>query len=119
MGAWPGPMRTSRTSKPRADTGWVMRFWTVIAALAPAGSLLFADPCQAQTAANIPLQIATPDRVETPVGTLEFRDGIPSADRAAKLYDQLDLSRGVESFLTGFSRCRCTPSARGSAMPAS
>jgi hypothetical protein len=32
-----------------------------------------------------------------------FRDGIPSAGAAAKLYDYLDLTHGVEVFLNGFS----------------
>ena len=38
-----------------------------------------------------------------PIGALDFRDGIPSAGAAAKLYDYLDLTHGVEVFLNGFS----------------
>jgi hypothetical protein len=34
---------------------------------------------------------------------LQFRDGIPTAETAEKLYDYLDLTRGVETFLNGFS----------------
>lgn len=49
-----------------------------------------------------PQSIQTPDTVETSLGTLTFRDGAPSAETAAKLYDQLDLSRGVEAFLNSF-----------------
>jgi hypothetical protein len=30
---------------------------------------------------------------------LEFRDGVPSAETVAKVYDQLDFSRGVEAVL--------------------
>jgi hypothetical protein len=56
-----------------------------------------------QTFAPNPPQISTPDRVETRLGTLEYRDGIPNAETAAKLYDNLDLIRGVETFLNGFS----------------
>ena len=50
-----------------------------------------------------PPQITTPEHVNSPIGTLDFRDGIPSAGTAAKLYDYLDLTRGVEAFLNGFS----------------
>ncbi len=48
-------------------------------------------------------QITTLDKVETPLGPLDFHDGVPSAATAAKLYDYLDLTRGVEAFLNGFS----------------
>jgi hypothetical protein len=57
----------------------------------------------AQSQAQVPPQITTPDRVESRLGTLEFRDGVPSAETAGKVYDYLDFSRGVESFLNGFS----------------
>ena len=49
-----------------------------------------------------PQSIQTPDTVETRLGTLSFRDGAPSADTAAKVYDHLDFSRGVEAFLGSF-----------------
>jgi hypothetical protein len=49
-----------------------------------------------------PPSIQTPDSVETRLGTLSFRDGAPSAETAAKVYDNLDFSRGVEAFLNSF-----------------
>ena len=49
----------------------------------------------------IPEYIMTPDKVETRIGTLEFFDGIPTKETAAKLYDNLDFLRGVETFLNG------------------
>ena len=49
----------------------------------------------------IPPSLTTPDSVETSIGTLKFRDGIPDAATAAKIYDQLDLQRGVDAFLNG------------------
>jgi hypothetical protein len=48
--------------------------------------------------------IHTPDEVEARLGTLEFKDGAPAPKRADLLYDQLDLSRGVEAFLGSFER---------------
>jgi hypothetical protein len=48
---------------------------------------------------KIPEKIMTPDRVETRIGTLNFTDGIPTAETAQKVYDNLDFLRGVEVFL--------------------
>jgi hypothetical protein len=59
--------------------------------------------CFAQNYAPNPPQITTPEHIESPVGALDFRDGVPSAETATKLYDYLDLTRGVEAFLNGFS----------------
>ena len=53
------------------------------------------------TATPIPPSITTPDSVETTLGTLHFEDGIPSPETAQKVYDQIDLQRGVEAFLNG------------------
>ena len=47
----------------------------------------------------IPSKLMTPDRVKTSIGTLEFFDGLPSPATSDKLYDFLDLSRGVDVFL--------------------
>lgn len=50
---------------------------------------------------KIPEKIMTPDKVETSIGTLEFFDGMPLPDTVDKLYDNLLLMRGVETFLNG------------------
>jgi hypothetical protein len=47
----------------------------------------------------IPPSITTPDSVETPFGTLKFRDGFPDDATTQKVYDNLDYLRGVEAFL--------------------
>jgi hypothetical protein len=54
------------------------------------------------TTTDVPTSITTPDTVQTSIGTLEFRDGAPSADTAARLYDNLDFMRGVEAFLSTY-----------------
>jgi hypothetical protein len=41
----------------------------------------------AQSAA-IPPPLITPDKLESPIGTLELPDGAPSMETAAKIYDQ-------------------------------
>ena len=48
---------------------------------------------------DIPVQLLTPERVETRLGTLEFSDGFPTAATAELLYDHLDFLRGVEAYL--------------------
>ena len=48
---------------------------------------------------KIPDKIMTPDKVETRIGTLNFVDGVPTAETTQKVYDHLDFLRGVEVFL--------------------
>ena len=43
--------------------------------------------------------VATPDRVESRLGTLEFDDGAPSDETVALVYDNLDFQHGVQAFL--------------------
>lgn len=43
--------------------------------------------------------ISMPDRVETPIGELKFFDGVPTDATIDKIYDNLDLMRGVQVFL--------------------
>ncbi|MFZ2088763.1 MAG: DUF1254 domain-containing protein, partial [Desulfobaccales bacterium] len=50
---------------------------------------------------EIPANIMTPDKVETPIGTLKFFDGFPTKETTKKVYDHLDFTRGVEVFLNG------------------
>ena len=56
---------------------------------------------RAETYPPIPPSLITPDQVETSIGTLKFRDGVPDQATADKLYDQLDLQRGVSAYLNG------------------
>ena len=72
-----------------------------IALTASSSGLLQAESPQSSPYAPIPPSITTPDSVDTSLGTLTYRDGIPSVETAQKLYDQLDLQRGVEAFLNG------------------
>jgi hypothetical protein len=56
----------------------------------------------AQTAPAIPSILVTPDTVDTRIGKLEFKDGAPSAETAAKVYDTLDFTRGLDAFLNSY-----------------
>lgn len=48
---------------------------------------------------EVPEGIATPDKLETSIGTLTSVDGVPDAETTQKVYDHLDLNRATEAFL--------------------
>jgi hypothetical protein len=54
----------------------------------------------AQATAEIPPILITPDKLESRIGTLEFKDGAPSAETVQKVYDTLDFTRGLDAFST-------------------
>jgi len=56
----------------------------------------------AQTAPAVPPILLTPDKVETHIGTLEFKDGAPSVATADKIFDTLDFTRGLDAFLNSY-----------------
>ena len=71
---------------------------------------LLAVPCGAahaqrgdapKYAAKVPPAVKTPDTVRTRIGTLKFSDGMPDEKTVRLVYDQLDFSRGVETFMAG------------------
>lgn len=49
--------------------------------------------------AQTPPSLVTPDKVETKLGTLTFRDGVPSGDSARKIYDQVDATFAYRVFM--------------------
>ena len=56
----------------------------------------------AQTTAAIPQGISTPDKLQTRLGSLEFKDGAPSKATVEKVYDNLDFMHASEVFLNAF-----------------
>ena len=56
----------------------------------------------AQPAPAISPAISTPDKVESRLGTLEFKDGAPNAATVAKIYDNLDFTHAFEAFVNTF-----------------
>jgi len=54
---------------------------------------------QFKMSTRIPHQITTPDKVNTPIGTLEFFDGVPIGDTAEMVYDYVDRARAVQVFI--------------------
>ena len=56
----------------------------------------------AQTIAEVPSGITTPDKLQTRLGPLEFKDGAPSKETIEKVYDNLDFMHASEAFLNAF-----------------
>jgi hypothetical protein len=56
----------------------------------------------AQTPPAISPAISTPDKVESRLGTLEFKDGAPSPATVSKIYDNLDFTHAFEAFVNTF-----------------
>jgi hypothetical protein len=57
-----------------------------------------ADP-QLKFSTPMPPGVASPDKVETRLGTLNFFDGFPDKASAEKLFDNLDFQRAVQAYL--------------------
>lgn len=53
----------------------------------------------AQTSPVIPAAISTPDQVNSRIGRLEFRDGMPSAATVARVYEQIDFTHAYNAFV--------------------
>jgi hypothetical protein len=69
---------------------------TVAAMLAIIGTAM---PASAQ----VPPEITTPDRVESRLGPLTFKDGIPDDATAQKLFDEIDYVHAVDAFINGYT----------------
>jgi hypothetical protein len=63
------------------------------------GTLFIAPAFAQQGTTAIPPQLTTPDSVETRLGTLDFKDGAPSAATLAKVYDNLDFTHAFRAFV--------------------
>jgi hypothetical protein len=57
----------------------------------------------AQEGAGIPPSLVTPDKVETRIGTLDFKDGTPSKQTVDRVYDQIDFTHAYEAFVNTMS----------------
>ncbi|MDI7862663.1 DUF1254 domain-containing protein [Rhizobiaceae bacterium n13] len=61
-------------------------------------------PCiaVAQVAQETVRSLGAPERIETSIGTLEFKDGAPSAETAQTVYDTLDFTRALNVYNNSF-----------------
>jgi hypothetical protein len=62
------------------------------------------SPCvaTAQSAAAISPALGTPDKVESSLGTLDFKDGAPDAATMTKIYDNLDFTHAFDAFVNTY-----------------
>ena len=61
---------------------------------------VWATPPKMKMTTDIPAGIAIADKLDTGLGTLNFFDGVPDAQTAQKVYDNLDLQQAVQAYLS-------------------
>jgi len=67
-----------------------------------AASALSSGAAVAQVAPETVRSLGAPDAVQTRIGTLEFKDGAPTAETAKKVYDALDFTRALNVYNNSF-----------------
>lgn len=72
---------------------------TVALLLISLASTVWAAPPKMKMTTDIPAGIATPDKLETRLGTLTSFDGVPDAATTQKVYDNLDFQRATHAYL--------------------
>lgn len=72
---------------------------TLLAAAMPAETVA-QDPPKMKMTTEVPPGISTPDVLETGLGTLTSFDGVPDAKTTQLVYDNLDLQRATQAFLS-------------------
>jgi len=72
----------------------------ILCSLAIAATVVALPPdVDAQVSQRTLNTISTPDKVETRIGRLDFKDGMPSKDTLAKVYDNLDYTHAFNAFV--------------------
>ena len=84
-----------------------------LAVLAVCAALALPSVPWAQTPPGIPPAITTPDKVETRIGPLEFKDGAPSKATLEKVYDNLDFTHAFEAFVNTFQGVNMAAARKG------
>lgn len=72
---------------------------SLLAILVTATSLNWGGIALAETTVLRPPAILTPDKVNTRIGSLEFKDGAPNPETLQKVYDNLDLTHAFDAFM--------------------
>jgi hypothetical protein len=75
-----------------------MKHIVLLAVVVVCATLVLPRLAAAQTAPAIP-SITTPDKVETRLGTLDFKDGAPGKATLEKAYDQIDFTHAYNAFV--------------------
>ena len=74
-------------------------FLNPLAAIVTSTMLTLPHLAAAQTAPAIPPSLVTPDTINTRIGPLEFKDGVPNKATAEKVFDNLDFTYAYRSFM--------------------
>src|SRR5215510_2347130 len=74
-----------------------------LAVLAACAVLAVPHLTTAQAPSAIPPAITTPDKVDSRLGPLDFKDGAPSPATLDKVYDHLDFTHAYEAFMNTLS----------------
>src|SRR5215213_10316679 len=85
----------------------------VAAAIAVYAILMPPRSTAAQTTPAIPPSIITPDKVESRLGTLEFRDGVPGKATLEKAYDYIDFAHAYDAFVNTMQGVSLVAARRG------
>lgn len=96
---------------PRTTRSGLIR--TVLATAATATMTMASAQNAPEYAADVPDSIIVPDATETRLGTLEFFDGLPSAETVDLAYDTMDLVRGITAFTDGMPAASTYAMCRG------
>jgi hypothetical protein len=71
-------------------------------AAAPIFAMLALPHLAAAQTPTIPPTLTTPNQVQTRIGTLDFKDGAPSAQTAEKVFDTLDFTHALNAYLDSY-----------------
>ena len=99
--------RSNSRTKPGLSTGVRLAATLVATLLATGGK------STAQHHRGIPAAITTPDKVETRIGTLDFKDGAPSKATLEKAYDQIDFTHAYNAFVNTMQGVSLVAARRG------
>ncbi len=65
-------------------------------------SLAFSVSAQGEVSNETIKSLGAPDKIETRVGTLEFKNGAPTAETAQTVFDTLDFTRALNVYNNSF-----------------
>jgi hypothetical protein len=90
-----------------------MRRSQLFAAVVVCTTLVLPRFAVAQAASAIPPSIATPDKIESRLGTLNFKDGAPDKATLEKAYDHIDFTHAYNAFVNTMQGVSLVAARRG------
>ena len=79
-----------------------VQFAALTTALTLAAALTSFGPALAEVSEETVNSLSAPDKIDTGMGTLEFKDGVPTVDTAENVYDTLDFTRALNVYNNSF-----------------